>query len=413
PGERMYRTGDLARWRADGTLEFAGRADDQVMIRGFRIEIGEIEAVLARYPGIARAVAVVREDIPGDKRLVGYVVPAPGQSPEQIAQLPGLLRRHAAGPLPGYMVPAAVVVLDRLPLTANGKLDRKALPVPDYAVASTHRAPTTVREEMLCAAFAEVLGLPAVGVDDHFFELGGHSLLATRLVARIRTLLGVELGIRTLFEAPTVAALAGALVEAGPSRPALVAGVRPESLPLSFAQQRLWVIGQLAGPSTAYNMPLVLRLSGALDRRALAAALADVVGRHESLRTVFPVIDGEPVQQILPADAVTLPLTWTDTDEEEVTDLAVQAAGYLFDLATEIPLRVYVLRTGPDEHVLMLLVHHIACDGWSLGPLGKDLATAYAARIAGAAPSWTELPVQYADYTLWQRDLLGSEDDPT
>ncbi|MCF3129209.1 non-ribosomal peptide synthetase [Streptomyces olivochromogenes] len=413
PGERMYRTGDLARWRADGTLEFVGRADDQVKIRGFRIEIGEVEAVLARYPGIARAVAVVREDIPGDKRLVGYVVPAPGQSPEQIAQLPGLSRRHAAGPLPEYMVPAAVVVLDRLPLTANGKLDRKALPVPDYAVASTHRAPTTVREEMLCAAFAEVLGLPGVGVDDHFFELGGHSLLATRLVARIRALLGMEITIRALFEAPTVAALAGALVEAGPSRPALVAAVRPESLPLSFAQQRLWIIGQLAGPSAAYNMPLVLRLSGPLDRQALAAALADVVGRHESLRTVFPVIDGEPVQQIVPADEITVPLAWTDTDEEHVTDLVIQAAGHVFDLAGEIPLRAQVFATGPDEHVLVLLVHHIACDGWSVGPLGNDLATAYTARTAGTAPAWTELPVQYADYALWQRDLLGSENDPT
>ncbi|WP_405670574.1 amino acid adenylation domain-containing protein [Streptomyces sp. NBC_01530] len=413
PGERMYRTGDLARWRADGTLEFVGRADDQVKIRGFRIEIGEVEAVLARYPGIARAVAVVREDMPGDKRLVGYVVPAPGQSPEQIAQLPGLLRRHAAGPLPDYMVPAAVVVLDRLPLTANGKLDRKALPVPDYAVSSTHRAPTTVREEMLCAAFAEVLGLPCVGVDDHFFELGGHSLLATRLVARIRALLGMEITIRALFEAPTVAALAGALVEAGPSRPALVAGVRPKSLPLSFAQQRLWIIGQLAGPSAAYNMPLVLRLSGPLDRQALTAALADVVSRHESLRTVFPVIDGEPVQHIVPADKVSLPLTWTDTDDEKVTDLAVQAAGHIFDLATEIPLRAHAFTTRPDEHVLVLLVHHIACDGWSVGPLGTDLATAYTARTTHTAPAWTELPIQYADYTLWQRDLLGSENDPT
>ncbi|NMO34585.1 amino acid adenylation domain-containing protein [Streptomyces sp. GMY01] len=413
PGERMYRTGDLARWRADGTLEFVGRADDQVKIRGFRIEIGEVEAVLARYPGIARAVAVVREDIPGDKRLVAYAVPAPGRSPEQIAQLPGLLRRHAAGPLPDYMVPAAVVVLDRLPLTANGKLDRKALPVPDYALASTHRAPTTVREEMLCAAFAEVLGLPGVGVDDHFFELGGHSLLATRLVARVRALLGMEITIRALFEAPTVAALAGALVEAGPSRPVLAAGVRPQSLPLSFAQQRLWIIGQLAGPSAAYNMPLVLRLSGTLDRRALTAALGDVVGRHESLRTVFPDIDGEPVQQIIPADAVTLPLTWTDTDDEQVTGLAVQAAAHVFDLTTEIPLRVNVFSTRPDEHVLLLLAHHIACDGWSVGPLGKDLATAYTARTAGTTPQWTDLPVQYADYTLWQRDLLGTQDDPT
>ena len=184
-------------------------------------------------------------------------------------------------------------------------------------------------------------------------------------------------------------------------------------IPLSFAQQRLWIIGQLAGPSAAYNMPLVLRLSGVLDRQALAAALGDVVGRHESLRTVFPVVDGEPVQQILPADEVTVPLAWTDTDDEQVTDLAVQAAGHVFDLADEIPLRAQVFRTGPAEHVLVLLVHHIACDGWSVGPLGNDLATAYTARTVGTAPAWAELPVQYADYALWQRDLLGSENDPT
>ncbi|MEV8066799.1 condensation domain-containing protein, partial [Streptomyces sp. NPDC085995] len=184
-------------------------------------------------------------------------------------------------------------------------------------------------------------------------------------------------------------------------------------IPLSFAQQRLWIIGQLAGPSAAYNMPLVLRLSGALDRRALTAALGDVVGRHESLRTVFPDVDGEPVQHIIPADAVTLPLAWTDTDDEQVTGLAVQAAGHVFDLTTEIPLRVHVFSTRPDEHVLLLLVHHIACDGWSVGPLGKDLATAYTARTAGTTPQWTDLPVQYADYTLWQRDLLGSQNDPT
>ncbi|MCX5386229.1 non-ribosomal peptide synthetase [Streptomyces sp. NBC_00083] len=413
PGERMYRTGDLARWRPDGTLEFAGRADDQVKVRGFRIEIGEVEAALARCPGVARAVAVVREDSPGDKRLVGYAVPAPGQSPHQLAQLAGLARRHAAGPLPDYMVPAAVVLLDRLPLTANGKLDRKALPAPDYAAASTHRAPRTVREEMLCAAFAEVLALPSVGVDDHFFELGGHSLLATRLVARVRALLGVEITLRALFEAPTVAALARVLGEAGPSRPALVAADRPESLPLSFAQQRLWIIGQLGGPSAAYNMPLTLRLSGPLDRQALAAALGDVVARHETLRTVFPLVDGEPVQQILPADTVTPPLTWTDTDDQNVTDLAVQAAGHLFDLATEIPLRTHVFTTAPNEHVLMLLIHHIACDGWSTGPLGTDLTTAYTAHTNNTTPTWTELPVQYADYTLWQRELLGTTTDPT
>jgi amino acid adenylation domain-containing protein len=412
PGERMYRTGDLGRWRAEGNLEFVGRADDQVKIRGFRIEIGEVEAALAGYPGIAGAAAVVREDVPGDRRLIGYLVPGPGLAPEEIAQLPSRVRRRAAELLPDYLVPAAVVVLDRLPLTANGKLDRKALPAPDYAAGSTHRAPTTVREELLCTAFAEVLGLPSVGVDDNFFELGGHSLLVTQLIARIRALLGTELSIRTLFEAPTAAGLARVLGEGGPSRPALVAGVRPEPLSLSFAQQRMWIIGQLAGPSAAYNMPLMLRLSGALDRVAFAAALHDVVGRHESLRTIFPTVDGEPVQRIVPADEVVLPVVWADADAGQVLGLMTEAAGYVFDLAAEIPVRAQGFSVGPDEHALVLLLHHIACDGWSVGPLGRDLAAAYAARTAGQAPSWDELPVQYADYALWQRELLGAEDDP-
>jgi non-ribosomal peptide synthetase component F len=412
PGERMYRTGDLGRWRADGSLEFVGRADDQVKIRGFRIEIDEVEAVLASCSEVTRAAAAAREDVPGDKRLVGYVVPRPGQTPEQIAQLPGRLRRHAAERLPEYMVPAAVVVLDRLPLTANGKLDRKALPAPDYAVTSTHRAPTTGREEMLCAAFAEVLGLHSVGVDDNFFELGGHSLLATRLVARIRALLGTNVTIRALFEAPTVAALADALTGAGPARPALVAAARPDPLPLSFTQQRLWIVDQLAGPSAVYNAPLVLRLSGVVDREALAGALADVVARHESLRTVFPVVGGEPIARVVPADEVVVPLVWTEADAGEVMDLAAEAAGYVFDLAAEIPVRVRGFAVGPDEHVLVVLVHHMACDGWSMGPLARDLGVAYAARVAGVKPEWGELPVQYPDYALWQRELLGAQDDP-
>nr|BFE60206.1 hypothetical protein GCM10020063_047320 [Dactylosporangium thailandense] len=410
PGERMYRTGDLVRWRSDGTLEFVGRADDQVKIRGFRIEIGEVEAVLAECPGVARAAAVVREDVPGDRRLVAYVVADPAAGPG--GPPAATVRRYAAGRLPQYMVPAAVVVLDRLPLTANGKLDRKALPVPDHAPVTAHRAPGTLREALLCTAFAEVLGRPAVGVDDSFFELGGHSLLATRLVARIRAVLGVEVGIRALFEAPSVAALAGALEATGTARPALVTADRPDPLPLSFAQQRLWIVGQLAGPSAAYNMSLILRLSGRLDRAALAAALHDVVGRHESLRTVFPVLDGEPVARVVPAGAVELPVAWADAEADRIGELATAAATHVFDLATEIPVRAQGFAVAPDEHVLVLLLHHIACDGWSVGPLARDLSVAYAARCAGGEPGWAPLPVQYADFTLWQREMLGAAEDP-
>ncbi|MEU3054382.1 amino acid adenylation domain-containing protein [Streptomyces griseus] len=412
PGERMYRTGDMARRRADGTLEFAGRADDQVKIRGFRIETGEVEAALGGHPGVARAAVVVHEGVPGDKRLVGYVVPAPGQDADRHARLPGLLRRHVAGILPEYLVPSAVVVLDRLPLTPNGKLDRRALPAPDYAAVSTHRAPATAREEILCDAFAAVLGLSAVGVDDNFFDLGGHSLLATRLVARVRAVLGSELAIRTLFENPTVAALAGALTGTGPSRPELRAAVRPDPMPLSFAQQRLWIVNQLEGASATYNMPLVLRLSGKLDRGALEGGLHDVVGRHESLRTVFPAPDGEPFQRIVPADEVVLPVVWSEAGAGQVTDLVAEAMGYVFDLAADIPVHAQGYSVGPDEHVLVLVLHHIACDGWSAGPLLRDLAAAYAARVGGTVPKWDELPVQYADYTLWQRELLGAVGDP-
>ncbi|MEV0232689.1 amino acid adenylation domain-containing protein [Nonomuraea sp. NPDC050786] len=411
PGERMYRTGDLVRWRADGTLEFVGRADEQVKIRGFRIELGEVEAALAGHPGVVHAAVHAREDTVGDKRLVGYVVPAPGLGAEDIARLPGLLRRHVATLLPEYMVPAAVVVLDRLPLTGNGKLDRRALPAPDYAAVSTHRAPATRAEELLCVVFAEVLGLPVVGVDDNFFELGGHSLLATRLVARVRAVLGVDVGIRTLFEAPTVAALAAALTGAEQSRPALTAATRPDPMPLSFAQQRIWITGQLAGASTAYNMPLVLRLSGALDRVALAAALHDVVRRHETLRTVFPAVDGEPRQRIVPADEVVLPLVWDDA-AGRVEALVAETARHVFDLESEIPVLLRGFSVEVDEHVLVMLMHHIACDGWSVGPLARDLNTAYRARVAGAEPRWDDLPVQYADYALWHRELLGAEDDP-
>ncbi|MGB8842405.1 MAG: amino acid adenylation domain-containing protein, partial [Aliidongia sp.] len=286
PGSRMYRTGDLVKWRADGVLDFLGRADHQVKIRGFRIEPGEIEAALVAEASVAQAVVVVREDGSGNKCLVGYVVAAIGEACD-----PAALRRALAAHLPDYMVPAAVMVLDALPLTPNGKLDRKALPAPDFTSVS-RRAPRTPQEEILAGLFADLLGLDHVGIDDSFFDLGGHSLLATRLISRIRKVLGGELSIRTIYEAPSVAALAPLLDTAAAARPALRALPRSEAIPLSFAQRRLWLVDKIEGKGPTYNMPLALRLDGPLDAAALEAALGDVVGRHESLRTIFTESDG-------------------------------------------------------------------------------------------------------------------------
>ena len=405
-GSRMYRTGDLARWRGDGVLEFLGRADAQVKVRGFRIEPGEIEAALVRHAGVAQAAVIAREDGPGGKRLVGYVVPAGDAVLDAAA-----LRAHLGQSLPEHMVPSALVVLDRLPLTPNGKLDRRALPAPEHRVGAVRRAARTPQEEILCGLFAEVLGLERVGIDEDFFALGGHSLLATRLISRIRSTLDVEVSIRSLFEAPTVEALVGRLGDAQVARAPLRAQARPAEIPLSYAQRRLWFLDRLEGASATYTIPLALRVRGELDRAALEAALGDLVERHESLRTIFPDTLGVPRQVILEAGAARPRLAVTAVDETSLAGALSAAARTGFDLAREPPLRVHLFALGADEHVVLLLLHHIAGDGWSLAPLLRDLGRFYEARCRGEAAAVAALPVQYADYTLWQHAVLGSEDD--
>lgn len=401
PGTRMYRTGDLARRSADGGLEYAGRADDQVKIRGFRIEPGEVEAALAGHPDVSRAVVLVR-----DGRLVAYVVAAAVDA--------DTLRRHAGRTLPEHMVPAAVVRLDRLPLTANGKLDRDALPAP--SAQSGGRAPRTPQEEILCALFADVLGVPAhrVGADDAFFDLGGDSLLAMRLADRIRAALGTALPVRSVFETPTPAGLAERLRESdgvqGPELAPYERGHAP--VPLSYAQQRLWFMSRLDSGGTTYTVPWALRLTGPVDPDALRAALADLVERHEPLRTLHPDFQGTPYQRILTPEAGRPDLAVVQTTEAELPALLTAAARSRFDLSTETPLRATLYTLSADSHVLLLLAHHIAVDGWSMAPLMRDLAAAYAARAGGDTLQRPQLAVQYADFAQWQRELLGSAGEP-
>ena len=408
----MYRTGDLGRWRSDGVLEFLGRSDAQLKLRGFRIEPGEIEAALCAEAGVAQAAVVAREERAGQPRLVGYVVASSGAALD-VASLRGALGRR----LPDYMVPSAVVVLDRLPLTPNGKLDRRALPAVDLTPSGLRRAPRTPQEEILCTLFAEVLGVERVGIDDNFFELGGHSLLATRLVSRVRGSLDVELSIRALFEAPSVAGLARELAAAGSARSRLGAMARPAEIPLSYAQRRLWFLDRLeGGAGGAYAIPFAVRLTGKLDRAALQGALDDVVARHESLRTLLPERLGVPRQEILDASAARVWLGIETVSEAALGGALSQASRRGFDLASEPPLRAQLYALGENGsgeagHVLLLLLHHIAGDGWSLSPLWRDLAGFYAARLAGGAAALPALPVQYADYTLWQQGVLGDEAD--
>ncbi|RYZ33397.1 MAG: non-ribosomal peptide synthetase, partial [Myxococcaceae bacterium] len=403
----LYRTGDKARWRDDGSLEFLGRDDNQVKLRGFRIELGEVEGALRL---LAHEVAVVvREDSPGDKRLVAYLV-APGAD---AAVLKSALRAK----IPEYMLPSALVLLDALPLSPNGKVDRKALPAPELLASSpsAFAEPRTATEVTLAALFSDVLHLPRVGLHDDFFELGGHSLLATQLVSRVRGAFRVELALRELFEAPSVERLALRLQSLLATQqghalvPALARAPRDQALPLSFAQQRLWFLDQLEPGSTAYNIPGALRLTGALDVACLQHAFTELVRRHEALRTCFREADGQPTQVISPPAPFALPVTDLSAHEDgevEARRLAEQDACEPFDLAQGPMLRASLLRMGAHAHVLLINMHHVVSDGWSMGVLVREVAALYEAFSSGRPSPLSELLVQYADYAVWQRAWL-------
>ncbi|RVW06846.1 amino acid adenylation domain-containing protein [Prescottella agglutinans] len=412
PGDRMYRTGDLVKIGASGELEYVGRTDFQVKLRGLRIELGEIESALLDHDAVSQSVVIVHSDPDLGDHLVAYVV-TDGGAPVDRDELAAAVGAR----LPEYMIPSLFVALAEFPLNASGKLDRKALPAPDFSsLAREYRAPSTPTEERLAATFAEVLGAERIGVDDDYFALGGNSLSATRVLARVSADLGIRIDVRDFFDAPTVAQLASlvdALVAAGgDTRAPLVAQARPETVPLSLAQQRMWFLNRFDTASAVNNIVVAIRLSGALDVDALRGAVADVVERHEALRTVFPEHDGSAHQVILPADAAAVELDAVPVDESDVAAAVAETISSGFDVTAEVPLRVRLLAVAPTEHVLVVVVHHISADGFSMGPLTRDIVTAYAARSAGAAPTWAPLAVQYADFALWQREILGSEDDP-
>ncbi|MGW4246000.1 amino acid adenylation domain-containing protein, partial [Nocardia sp. NPDC004722] len=412
-GERMYRTGDLVKWTGRGELEYLGRTDFQVKLRGLRIELGEIEAALtATGTGIAQSVVVVRSDERLGEQLVGYVIPAAGHSVDIDA-----VRAELHDGLPGYMVPTAFVVLDAFPLNASGKLDRKQLPAPVFE-AKVFRAPSTPIEEIVAGVFADVLGVGRVGMDDDFFELGGNSLIATQVTARLGTALDTQLAVRDLFEASTVAALAARVERSAGSgaRPRLVAGERPEFMPLAPAQQRYWFLNQYDPSISAVdNIPAAVRFTGGLDRGALEQAIGDVVSRHEVLRTIYPQTAEGPHQVILPVSQVDVSLPVEDVTETELLGKVIEFIMTTFDVTVEVPLAVKLFRVTDGEnteHVLAFTVHHISADGASMVPMARDVMAAYLARANGDAPQWAPLAVQYVDYALWQRAVLGSEDDP-
>jgi len=416
-GRRLYKTGDLARYKPDGRIEFLGRSDYQVKIRGFRIELGELEAALREHPAVRDVVILAREHAQGEKRLVAYVVT---QGPARPAATD--LRNFLRGKLPEYMITAGFMVLDAFPLMPNGKVDRGALPALDRAVSELGESfamPRTATEELLADIWAQLLGMEQVGIHDNFFELGGHSLLATQVVSRIRDTFGVEMPLRRLFELPTVSALAedievarhaGQKLRAPPITPM----ARDGHPPLSFAQQRLWFIDQLAPRNSAYNIPAAIRLEGPLNVIALERSLNEVVRRHEALRTTFTVVDGGPAQVIAPSltmapRVIDLQALSENAREIEVQRLAAEEACRPFDLAHGPLLRVTLLRLGEERHVGLLTMHHIVSDGWSTGILIRELAVLYNAFSSEMPSPLSELPIQYADFANWQR--LWLQDD--
>jgi amino acid adenylation domain-containing protein len=417
PGARLYKTGDLARYLPDGNIEFLGRIDAQVKIRGFRIELGEIESVLAQHPDIIKAVVIDREDIPGQKRLVAYLVTERSQ-PLKPEQLRSFLRQQ----LPDYTIPAAFVELESLPLTPNGKVDRRALPVPEQPIKDLNKSSSTsfsYTQEILIGVWTQILNVKPININDNFFELGGHSLLATQVISKIRTIFKIALPLRCLFESPTVVELAEQIdkaIKAGKQSkiPAIAPVSRQESLPLSFAQQRLWFLDRLEPDSAAYNITEALQIQGKLQINALEQSFREIIKRHEILRTNFITQEEKPTQIIHPTSSFSLSIidltACSQTQQELKIDRAIeQEEQYLFNLEQEPLLRATLLKIAPEKYILLLTMHHIISDEWSTGILIRELTALYQAYCQGQHSPLPQLPIQYADFATWQRQWLQGE----
>ncbi|HCR1475398.1 TPA: pyoverdine non-ribosomal peptide synthetase PvdD, partial [Pseudomonas aeruginosa] len=400
-GERLYRTGDLARFQADGNIEYIGRIDHQVKVRGFRIELGEIEAALAGLAGVRDAVVLAHDGV-GGTQLVGYVVADSAEDAERLREsLRESLKRH----LPDYMVPAHLMLLERMPLTVNGKLDRQALPQPDASLSQqAYRAPGSELEQRIAAIWSEILGVERVGLDDNFFELGGHSLLATRVISRVRQEQQLDASLKALFERPVLEAFAQGLERTTDAVSTIPLADRQQPLALSFAQERQWFLWQLEPESAAYHIPSALRLRGRLDVDALQRSFDSLVARHETLRTRFRLEGGRSYQQVQPAVSVSIEREQFGEEGliERIQAIVVQP----FDLERGPLLRVNLLQLAEDDHVLVLVQHHIVSDGWSMQVMVEELVQLYAAYSQGLDVVLPALPIQYADYALWQRSWM-------